>query len=167
MGEFVDCIGMESRVDLKPDVETPKLHGGGVCLRRRSEAAEKGYPPPMQHEAWVMRKYYTNDGRLIIKEEKPERGEYFQAHRCNGRLVLNMVPVDVDVSDQPPPCAVERCEEEEVGGGESSGDGIDDGVEGLEEGDDQTVEEASSECYKGNTCGGFRVAVPAFKAVIT
>ncbi|XP_073136762.1 uncharacterized protein [Henckelia pumila] len=130
MGDFVDCIGFESCVDLKSDVETPKLHGGGVCLRRRrSEAAEKEYPPPMQHGAWVMRKYYTSDGRLIIKEEKTERGECFQAHRCNGRLVLNMVPIDDDVSDQPPPGDEEESCEEAL----DDGDGIDGGDDGIEE----------------------------------
>ncbi|XP_073284731.1 uncharacterized protein [Primulina huaijiensis] len=167
MGDFLDCVGLESCVDLKPDVESPKTCGGGACIRRRSEVAEKGYPPPMHHAAWVMRKYCTSDGRLIIKEEKPERGEYFEVHRCNGRLVLNLVPLDDDVSDEPPPFSEEGCEEEEVVDDESSGDRIDGGNEGIEKGDDRTVEEAVPECFNGNSCSGFRVAVPAFKAVIT
>ncbi|KAF3668980.1 hypothetical protein FXO38_07816 [Capsicum annuum] len=88
---------------------------GVFKLRREKKKVkiEKEYPPPIPGLAktenvpssqmpWVMKRYYTSDGRLIIKEEKIERFEYFEAHRTNGRLMLNLVPLnehDLDCSD--------------------------------------------------------------------
>lgn len=100
--EMGDHIGLESCVDLKPDVEPS--HGGATNLRRSGGsrgAAVKEYPPPIpslasteQLPSWVMHKYYTGDGRLIITEEKVKRHEFLQAHRSDGRLTLNLVPLD-------------------------------------------------------------------------
>ncbi|KAL0432736.1 UNVERIFIED_CONTAM: hypothetical protein Slati_2607900 [Sesamum latifolium] len=100
--EFGDYIGVESAADLKSDIGGQPL-GGGINHRRmrRQEEADREFPPPIPwlartenqapHMPWVMKKYYTGDGRLIIKEEKVKR-HGFHAHRSNGRLVLNLVP---------------------------------------------------------------------------
>jgi TATA-binding protein-associated factor Taf7 len=50
---------------------------------------------------WVLKRYYTNDGRLILRKEKVRHHEYFRAHRCNGRLTLHLVPLDDEVSALP------------------------------------------------------------------
>ncbi|KAK6938187.1 Fantastic Four domain [Dillenia turbinata] len=67
------------------------------------------FPPPIpmlartenlpSHMPWILKRYYTNDGRLIICEEKVKHHEYFRAHRSNGRLTLQLVPLDDGVSD--------------------------------------------------------------------
>lgn len=44
----------------------------------------------------VLKREYTSDGRLLLKEEKVRRHEYFQAHRSNGRLTLKLVSLDDD-----------------------------------------------------------------------
>ncbi|KAJ9167061.1 hypothetical protein P3X46_021740 [Hevea brasiliensis] len=66
-----------------------------------------GFPPPIpllartgnlpSHMPWVLRRFYTDDGRLILREERVKHHEYFQAHRCNGRLTLRLVPLDDEV----------------------------------------------------------------------
>jgi hypothetical protein len=50
---------------------------------------------------WVLKRYYTSDGRLILREEKVRRHEYFRAHRSNGRLTLHLVPLDDEVLAPP------------------------------------------------------------------
>ncbi|KAK7321149.1 hypothetical protein VNO77_31465 [Canavalia gladiata] len=65
---------------------------------------KKVFPPPIpllartqnlaSHMPWVLKRYYTSEGRLILKEEKVRHHEYFQAHRANGRLTLQLVPFD-------------------------------------------------------------------------
>lgn len=153
--EFGDCVGVESSADLKSNVE----FGCALSRRHRRLVAEahREYPPPISwlertehlpsHVPWVMKKYCSTDGRLIINEERVERREYFLADRSNGRLVLSLVHVD-DVD--------ESCEE--CGGDASedwlSGDGVDESNGGS------TGEDLASECYKYNgmgikPCGGF------------
>ncbi|CAA3019075.1 Hypothetical predicted protein, partial [Olea europaea subsp. europaea] len=56
---------------------------------------KKEYPPPILPRA--MKKYYTGDGRLVIKKQRLRSQEYFEAHRANGRLALNFVIVDYEV----------------------------------------------------------------------
>ncbi|OWM90231.1 hypothetical protein CDL15_Pgr006552 [Punica granatum] len=56
------------------------------------------FPPPIpllagpqnlaSNMPWVLRRYYTGDGRLVLQEERLVRREYFTAHRSNGRLRL-------------------------------------------------------------------------------
>ncbi|MED6174331.1 hypothetical protein PIB30_068100 [Stylosanthes scabra] len=65
---------------------------------------KKVFPPPIRslartqnlasHMPWVLRRYYTKEGRLILKEEKVRHHEYFRVHRANGRLTLKLVPFD-------------------------------------------------------------------------
>ncbi|KAK4428447.1 hypothetical protein Salat_1144300 [Sesamum alatum] len=184
--ELGDYIGVESCIDLIPDVAdgVPWQGGGGGAVktsrRRRREVAEKEYPPPIpmlartenlpSHMPWVMRRYYTSDGRLVIKEEKVKRHEYFEAHRSNGRLVLNLIPLDDVVEESWKDHRAGEAEEEFL---DDMAAPVDDEISG---GDDQgvsdlTVEEEIPECYKYtgtpiNPCGGFgvaTVAVPAFR----
>ncbi|XAR62194.1 hypothetical protein NMG60_11016858 [Bertholletia excelsa] len=101
-----DCIGMESCVDVAEVVGT----GEGGCkdgqgrLRRRRERRREAaprYPPPLsslsaaaENPGRVLRRYYTGDGRLVIREEKAKQCEYLRAHRSGGRLTLHLVPLD-------------------------------------------------------------------------
>ncbi|CAL1390376.1 unnamed protein product [Linum trigynum] len=66
---------------------------------------KKEYPPPIpllartenlaSHMPWVLKRQYTNDGRLVLTEERAWRHhEYFRAHRSHGRLTLHLVPLD-------------------------------------------------------------------------
>lgn len=110
--ELVDYIGVESCFDFSPDVPDIVPRGGAATSHarrsRRSDAAAMTteYPPPIpllahienvsSHVPWVMKSYRTSDGRLVITEERAPRHEYFQVLRSDGRLVLNLVPVDVE-----------------------------------------------------------------------
>lgn len=70
---------------------------------------EKVYPPPIpllartenlhSHMPWVLQRTYTSDGRLILREEPVRHHEYFRAHRRDGRLTLQLVPLDNEVDD--------------------------------------------------------------------
>ncbi|XP_073125869.1 uncharacterized protein [Henckelia pumila] len=118
-----DYIGLESCVDLKPDMEPSR--GGATDLRRsggRRGASGKEYPPPMpslasteQLPSWVMHKHYTGDGRLIITEEKVKRHEYLQANRSDGRLTLDLVPLDDAVEEDDEEEEEKLDEDEEMG----------------------------------------------------
>ncbi|CAI9763907.1 unnamed protein product [Fraxinus pennsylvanica] len=107
--ELDDYIGVESCVEMKTDLDTCRRPE--YCLNNRRlimhrDTADKIYPPPIpwpvrtgnfpSHMPWVMKRYSTSDGRLIIREEKVKRQEYFEAHSFNGRLVLNLIPFDDD-----------------------------------------------------------------------
>ncbi|KAG8377344.1 hypothetical protein BUALT_Bualt08G0023400 [Buddleja alternifolia] len=120
--EVGDYIGVESCVDLTPDVvDTRPSHGGGGGMnnrRRRRDTAEKKYPPPMSC--------------LHAESGIPHA---LAAHRSNGRLLLNLVPLD------------QICQDEEING--------------L----DEATVNSDCYKYTGiglNPCGGFAVAVPAF-----
>ncbi|KAL9396238.1 hypothetical protein Peur_010491 [Populus x canadensis] len=105
VGEY---IGIESSLDLKneEDIFTSssnkeETNNYESCSQRcHSEkreqrwAKKKEFPPPIpllactenlpSHMPWVLKRYYTSDGRLILREEKVRRHEYFRAHRSNG-----------------------------------------------------------------------------------
>ncbi|XVF36778.1 hypothetical protein REPUB_Repub19eG0087800 [Reevesia pubescens] len=115
-----DYIGMESCFDLDNNVEVcggdavvkDSNYDSGVCNesfvkrenRCRKRMMKREFPPPIpslartenlpSHMPWVLKRYYTNDGRLILREEKVRHHEYFRAHRSNGRLTLHLVPLD-------------------------------------------------------------------------
>lgn len=110
--ELVDHIGVESSIDLKPDVDfdddwkQPMSLNDFLLRRRQMKSAFqfKEYPPPIpslsrnnNHPTSIMKRFYTPDGRLIIVEEKIKRREFLQAQRCNGRLVMKLVRDDDDV----------------------------------------------------------------------
>ncbi|XP_052203008.1 uncharacterized protein LOC127808485 [Diospyros lotus] len=122
--EMGECIGMESCVDLQENQEAALGGCGGGrrrCVRLGSEVMKRiDFPPPLptlartenlssSHMQWAMRRYYTGDGRLVIREEKIRHREYFlQAHRSGGRLTLQFVPLGDEEDDD-----VDEEEEEE------------------------------------------------------
>ncbi|XP_022772314.1 uncharacterized protein LOC111314961 [Durio zibethinus] len=111
-----DYIGMESCFDLENNKEVclgvkKDNEYSGVCSRSRGKREQRcrrmmkrEFPPPLtwlvrtenlpSHMPWVLKRYYTSDGRLILREEKVRHHEYFRAHRSNGRLTLHLVPSD-------------------------------------------------------------------------
>ncbi|WZZ10787.1 hypothetical protein YC2023_096708 [Brassica napus] len=114
---FGDYIGTESCFDIleendvvsAPTKPSNRYRYGG---RRREErearaAAAREFPPPipllaqtenlLPHMPWVLKRVVTSDGRLILREEKVRHHEYFRAHRANGRLTLDLVPLDDDM----------------------------------------------------------------------
>ncbi|KAM1877107.1 hypothetical protein ACFX14_044434 [Malus domestica] len=113
-----DDIGMESCVDVLSDDDLSYSSFHHDCYSQRKErlcwAPEKEkkrtyeeLPPPLSllartenlpsHMPWVLKRHYTTDGRLILTEEKVRHHEYFRAHRSNGRLRLQLVPLDGQV----------------------------------------------------------------------
>lgn len=112
-----DYIGMESCYDLRKNEDfftkeeinaaDPSQSYWNKIYQRRSAAAaakKKEYPPPIpllartenlhSHMPWVLKRYYTTDGRLILREERVKHHEYFRAHRSNGRLTLQLVHLE-------------------------------------------------------------------------
>ncbi|MBA0597309.1 hypothetical protein Gorai_007117 [Gossypium raimondii] len=111
-----DYIGMESCFDLYNNDQVCSGGGGGDGGRvfresrvKRGQRCRKEFPPPIPslartenqppHMPWVLQRYYTNDGRLILREEKVKHHEYFRAHRSNGRLTLHLIPLDNEDND--------------------------------------------------------------------
>ncbi|OWM79922.1 hypothetical protein CDL15_Pgr006226 [Punica granatum] len=115
-----DCIGAESCLDLMSLLERPKeADDKAVTMERRmtmrksrrwetkEKRKEKEYPPPIpllartenlhSHMPWVLERTYTSDGRLILREERVRHHEYFRADRRDGRLTLQLVPLDDEV----------------------------------------------------------------------
>ncbi|XP_051124386.1 heavy metal-associated isoprenylated plant protein 32 [Andrographis paniculata] len=196
ISELGDCLGTESCVDLKPvdgaddvvfDLNGGGGGGGGAEMRRKGKGKGKEAAPPVGREyppqisslarvdslqaPWVMRKYYTDDGRLVITEEKLRRHEYFRAHRSDGRLVMSFVPADDDDDDEDENENENEDsddeEEEEIGDGEDQaaaadgGDGNIAAVKAEGEGIDgaAAAEGLSEKCKYGgigrnDPCGG-------------
>ncbi|KAF3445759.1 hypothetical protein FNV43_RR10936 [Rhamnella rubrinervis] len=123
-----DHIGVESCVDVfnaDEDHSTDDDQGHpDRSIRRRCRrdqwwppTRKKEFPPPIpslartenlpSHMPWVLKRHYTSDGRLILTEEKVKHHEYFRAHRSNGRLTLQLVPLDGDVLE---PATVEEVD---------------------------------------------------------
>ncbi|CAH1446184.1 unnamed protein product [Lactuca virosa] len=107
-GDLGDHIGMESCVDLGTETESALSSGGGYRSENRkrwgvstrssrlSGKKAKELPPPLPIQtSTVMKRYYTEDGRLVITEEKVESPNYhFTAHRSHGRLTIQLVRSD-------------------------------------------------------------------------
>ncbi|KAK8492286.1 hypothetical protein V6N13_110000 [Hibiscus sabdariffa] len=95
-----DYIGMESCFDFADN--EPPCGCGTDCIREKREqrcrmtrTKKTEIPPPIPRRMpWVLKRYYTSDGRLILREEKVGCNEYFRAHRSNGRFILDLVPFD-------------------------------------------------------------------------
>ncbi|KAL6296936.1 hypothetical protein ACE6H2_005078 [Prunus campanulata] len=92
---------------------------------QRSEKIKKEYPPPIPLLAqtgnlrgcmpWILTKHYDHsNGRLVLKGERVKHHEYFEAHREDGRLILNLVPLDNALAcfDSALTCCDEENEEE-------------------------------------------------------
>lgn len=156
-----DYIGMESCVDLIDDNEIQILSNEIEVSpskpdhhhhHNQSKNVKREIPPPItllartenlhSHMPFVLRRYYTSDGRLILREEKVKHHEYFKAHRSNGNLTLQLVPLDDDESE---------VEEEE------DADDDNDYIENVEENCDGLELESESERLGGggNMCLSF------------
>ncbi|MFS7937153.1 putative The fantastic four family protein [Helianthus anomalus] len=88
-----DHIGMESCVDLESDSESAVFSSQAVNRKawgRRSERKGKEVEelPPCCVRV-LMKRYYTDDGRLVITEEKINTPP-FTSHRSHGRLTLQL-----------------------------------------------------------------------------
>ncbi|KAH7524444.1 hypothetical protein FEM48_Zijuj06G0119800 [Ziziphus jujuba var. spinosa] len=120
-----DYIGAESCVDVLKDDDQDQRpldindHHHDDLIRNRQPLSckrdqrqslkKREFPPPIPllartenlhcHMPWVLKRHYTSDGRLILTEEKVKHHEYFRAHRSNGRLTLQLVPLDDDDDD--------------------------------------------------------------------
>ncbi|CAI9777976.1 unnamed protein product [Fraxinus pennsylvanica] len=172
--ELGDYIGVESCVDMKTDLDTD-VSSRSINNRRRGikrDTAEKIYPPPIPWLArtgnlpshmlmpWVMKKYYTSDGRLIIREEKVKRHEYFEAHRSNGRLVLNLIPFDDEVDED------DDDQIDEIDGHDTITE-----EDQMEENETMVMEESdqcgagTGFCSMGANPKGFAVAAPPLRPV--
>ncbi|XP_057469071.1 uncharacterized protein LOC130758248 [Actinidia eriantha] len=123
-----DLIGTESGVYMSPneekllgEVHETKPYANNINQRKRNKGIgtkrEKNYPPPIHSLArtgyltgrmpWILSRRYVN-GRLILREERVNRYEYFEVHRENGRLRLNLIPLDDTI-----PCCCPVEEENE------------------------------------------------------
>ncbi|XP_041013885.1 uncharacterized protein LOC121257076 [Juglans microcarpa x Juglans regia] len=126
IGDYIgteSCLDLEHNVDMlialnstggESENKTASTHDRQDAYRKYSRGnrdwrlarENKEFPPPIpllartgnlhSHMPWVLRRHYTSDGRLILTEEKVRHHEYFQAHRANGRLTLQLVPLDDD-----------------------------------------------------------------------
>lgn len=99
--DYIDFLSFDHDNALSPSKDNKKVRR---CIRNKEE--KKEFPPPIpflaqtqnlaSHMPYVLKRFYTNEGRLIIKEEKVKHHEYFHARRENGRLTLELVPLDHD-----------------------------------------------------------------------
>jgi len=99
--DYIDFLNFDHHNALAPSKDSKKVRR---CIRHKDE--KKEFPPPIpflaqtqnlaSHMPYVLKRFYTNEGRLIIKEEKVKHHEYFHASRENGRLTLKLVPLDHD-----------------------------------------------------------------------
>ncbi|KAK2659647.1 hypothetical protein Ddye_006180 [Dipteronia dyeriana] len=122
-----DYMGMESCVDLMKNDEFMNLttttmdsddddeaskqrqQRWAMEKEKKKKKKERDIPPPISllartgnlssHMPFVLKRYYTGDGRLILREERVKHHEYFKAHRSNGHLTLQLVPLDHDDDD--------------------------------------------------------------------
>ncbi|KAL5982062.1 hypothetical protein ACLOJK_016131 [Asimina triloba] len=77
-----------------------------TVLRRRSQSFHepRNFPPAMPLLAWtgngnvqmpwVLKRSYTDNGRLVIHEVKVRRHDFFRASRADGRLTLHRMHMD-------------------------------------------------------------------------
>ncbi|XP_041013528.1 uncharacterized protein LOC121256718 [Juglans microcarpa x Juglans regia] len=94
----------ESRDDYDDEGNYYSKYCCGEREQRLVAWKKKEFPPPIpllartgnlpSHMPWVLKRQYTSDGRLVLTEEKVRHHEYFRAHRANGRLTLQLVPLD-------------------------------------------------------------------------
>ena len=132
---------MESCLDINDEVQysSKDKNSGGesdsevyikkcrVKREQRRAMRQREFPPPIPllartenlpcHMPWVLKRHYTSDGRLILTEERVKHHEYFRAHRADGRLTLQLVPLDDEVwlpDDQCDHCCTNDEEEADI-----------------------------------------------------
>ncbi|KAF5450833.1 hypothetical protein F2P56_031152 [Juglans regia] len=103
-GDELDHNIDESRDDYDDEGNYYSKYCRGKREQRLVAWKKKEFPPPIpslartgnlpSHMPWVLKRQYTSDGRLVLTEEKVRHHEYFRAHRANGRLTLQLVPLD-------------------------------------------------------------------------
>ena len=70
-----------------------------IMIRKKQQKEKKEFPPPISllgRTQSYLKRYYTVNGRLILMGEVKHH-KYFRAHRSNGRLTLQLLPLDDDV----------------------------------------------------------------------
>ncbi|GAV59297.1 DUF3049 domain-containing protein [Cephalotus follicularis] len=160
-----DYIGMESCLDLKNNNEdivcatNDDVYDHIRDKRDQRWAMKKiEFPPPItllartenlhSHMPWVLKRQYTGDGRLILTEERVRHHEYLRAHRSNGRLTLQLVPLDDDVPVPHISDEEEDIEDEVVDDGDSVNDFDDDNdikvQEGITDKEEEGIEGSST-----------------------
>lgn len=156
-----DLLGTESGVYVISNEEI--LLGGSeetkpcnYIQRKRNQQIEtkREFPPPIPSLArtenltgrmpWIFNRHYV-DGRLVLSEQRVKYYEYFETQRENGRLMLNLVPLDDTIR-----CCHSVYEEDE------DVEAIDEGVEAENDGDDEgnmkEIEEVGDQLeQKGST----------------
>ena len=161
-----DYIGLESCVDLRDDDDDDELssgNGGSERRGRRDRSREmntmkREFPPPipwlaqtgnlLSHMPWVMKRYHTSDGRLIIRVEKVKHHEYFRAHRANGRLTLHLIPMDDDFYEEENQEA--EAEEDDEGNADDDEKGEEEEIEKEKEKEKEEKESVKSSCVEMN-----------------
>jgi hypothetical protein len=122
-----DFIGNESCNDFQSENDifalTPSKDKKIITRCFRNKDKKREYPPPISclaqtenlafHKRYVLTRYYTDEGRLIIKEEKVKHHEYIHGHRENGRLTLKLVTLENNDDDYFMGTNEEEEEEEE------------------------------------------------------
>lgn len=116
-------------------------------------------PPPIpslartenlpSHMPWILKRHYTTDGRLILTEEKVRHHEYFRAHRSNGRLRLQLVPLDDDVLVPPVACDDDDDDEDDEDDDEDCSE-YDDNIHAYDDYDDEDDDDAYGYDYDGH-----------------
>ncbi|XXG70666.1 hypothetical protein AAC387_Pa07g0098 [Persea americana] len=103
--------------EMKRKGEIRTLFGNRRCRSVREEATtDKRFPPPMPllsqtgSSSCVLKRSYTDNGRLVIQEVKVKHHKFFHAHRINGRLTLQLVKMDKE------PTCPDGLREKERGG---------------------------------------------------
>ncbi|CAJ1974149.1 unnamed protein product [Sphenostylis stenocarpa] len=101
-----DYIGSEScNIDLQNDFvlrhcELSKINTAFGSKNGTKRKEKRELPPPIPQMEFVLRRYYTSDGRLILREEKVKHHECFQMHRANGRLTMHLVHLDHEAKEK-------------------------------------------------------------------
>ncbi|KAG8660426.1 protein FANTASTIC FOUR 1-like [Manihot esculenta] len=101
-GVYLDSIS-EEETEARMEKLLQPYHRNLSKRNQQPCEMRKKYPPPIPllartgnlpgHMPWNLTRHYSN-GRLILKEQRVKHHEYFEAYRENGRLILNLVPLD-------------------------------------------------------------------------
>ncbi|KAK4740855.1 hypothetical protein SAY87_024443 [Trapa incisa] len=131
-----DCIGDESCAHPPmPFLDWSKEYAGDEAvlqMERRTRRPEmRGTENLQSHMPWVLKRTYTTDGRLVLRKEPVKHHEYFRAHRRDGRLTLQLMPLDNEVFDLEDEDDTER--EVDTLGDDAYNDYIDDKLYNLED----------------------------------
>ncbi|KAM7518614.1 hypothetical protein LguiB_017576 [Lonicera macranthoides] len=130
---------------MKSDHDSDATYFTGAGYRRFPSRREKEreFPPPISQTENLTR-YYTGDGRLIIREEK---ANYLRASRSNGRLTIQLVGTNEGILDR------KKCDSDDVEGREVDAEIEREKREVLNNGVFDDVEEiegdVEGECKKG------------------